>query len=156
METAYANYRYYPEMLSSGAFDKDSMAAMVKVRENCKGEIAGMTRFYWHDYPEELTDHWTVASCAQGLLELRDKKRYMALLEAHLCSYISPDLFYAYESVTVKGDPRLAYSDWCIPAQLALPRMLMWSFNYTAYDGETLNWGGPSQSCVEGFQRCDP
>ena len=156
VETAYANYRYYPEMLSSGAFDKDSMAAMVKVRENCKGEIAGMTRFYWHDYPEELTDHWTVASCAQGLLELRDKKRYMALLEAHLCSYISPDLFYAYESVTVKGDPRLAYSDWCIPAQLALPRMLMWSFNYTAYDGETLNWGGPSQSCVEGFQRCDP
>ena len=41
-----------------------------------------------------------------------------------------------------------------IAAQLALPRMLMWSFNYTPYDGETLNWGGPAQSCIEGFQKC--
>ena len=144
VETAYANYRYYPEMLASGCFDRESMLAIVKVRETCLGEISGMTRFFWRDYPEELADHWTAASYARGLLELGDREHYMRFLQSHFDNYMSPDLFYAYESVTVKGAPRLAYSDWCIPAQLVLPQMLLWSWHYTTWEGSSVEWGGPA------------
>lgn len=143
VETAYANYRYYPEMLSSGAFDRESMLAVIKVREECHGEIAGMTRLYWTEYPEELADHWTVFSYARGLMELGDRRRFMKLFRSHLVNYISPDLFYAYESVTVRGEPRFGYSDWCVPAQLALPLMLLASFSYTDWNGDITEWGGP-------------
>lgn len=151
VERAYANYRYYPEMLSSGVFDQTSMQAIIKVREECHGEIAGMTRFYWPEYPEELADHWTLFSYAKGLMELKDKSRFMKLLRAHLVNYMSPDLFYAYESVTIKGSPRFGYSDWCIPAQLVLPQMLLASFSYTTYDGEVVNWNGPTENVLTSF-----
>ena len=142
VEYAYANYRYYPEMLSSGFFDKETMEAIINIRETRHGEIFGMTRFYWKDYPEELADHWTLFSYAQGLLDLGDRDRFMALLKAHLLNYISPDLFYAYESVTLHTTPRFAYSDWCIPAQLVLPQMLLASFNC---------WDGPDKDIQELF-----
>lgn len=151
VERAYANYRYYPEMLSSGVFDQTSMLAIIKVREECKGEIAGLTRFYWPEYPEELADHWTLFSYAKGLMELKDKSRFMKLLRAHLVNYMSPDLFYAYESVTIKGAPRFGYSDWCIPAQLVLPQMLLASFGYTTYNGEVVNWNGPDENVLKSF-----
>ena len=152
VETAYANYRYYPEMLSSGAFDRKAMLAMVETREKCGGEIAGMTRFYWEGYPEELADHWTVTSYARGLLELNDRARYMKLLRNHIMNYISPDLFYAYESVTIKGSPRLAYSDWCIPAQLALPQMLLWAAAFRSREGELRLWGGADAEIAAEFE----
>ena len=152
VERAYANYRYYPEMLSSEVFDQDSMLKIVRVREECKGEIAGMTRFYWPEYPEELADHWTLFSYARGLMALKDKSRFMKLLRAHLVNYMSPDLFYAYESVTINGSPRFGYSDWCVPAQLVLPQMLLATFSYTTFNGETVNWNGPDKEVLDSFR----
>ena len=76
----------------------------------------------------------------------------MALLRSHLLNYISPDLFYAYETVTVSGSPRRAWSDWCVPAQLALPRMLLWSFAYTTREGAELRWGGPAPADAALFE----
>jgi hypothetical protein len=64
---------------------------------------------------------------------------------------MSPDLFYAYESVTIKGSSRFGYSDWCIPAQLVLPQMLLASFSYTTYDGEVVNWNGPTENVLTSF-----
>ena len=151
VERAYANYRYYPEMLSSGAFDRESMLSIIEVREKCRGEVSGMTRLYWPEAVCEVADHWTVCAYARGLLECGEKERFMALLRSHLLDYISPDLFYAYETVTVSGSPRRAWSDWCVPAQLALPRMLLWSFVYTTREGAEHRWGGPDPAVAALF-----
>lgn len=149
VESAYANYRYYLEMLSSGAFDRESMESIIEVREKCHGEAAGMTRLYWPDYPEELADHWTLYSYARGLLELGDRERFMKVLRAHWVNYVSPDLFYAYESVTLKGSPRFGYSDWCVPAQLVLPLILLGSFSYTTWEGRVISWNGPDPAVYQ-------
>ena len=127
------------------------MLAVIEVRERCRGEVSGMTRLYWPEAVCEVADHWTVCAYARGLLECGEKERFMALLRSHLLDYISPDLFYAYETVTVAGSPRRAWSDWCVPAQLALPRILLWSFSYTARDGKELRWGGPAPGDVARF-----
>ncbi|MBQ6474278.1 MAG: hypothetical protein IJJ33_20010 [Victivallales bacterium] len=134
VDSAYANYRYYPELLSSGALGKRDALDIIAVREKRHGEIKGMTRLHWATMPEETADHWTIASYARGLLQYGERERFQRLLANHFSNYVSPDLYYAYESVTVNGKTRHAYGDWCVPAQLALPQMLAWSQTFQPYD----------------------
>jgi len=144
-EAAYANYRYYPEMLETGMLSTDDAYAIIKAREEMNGELCGMTYLGYADR-EYHFDNWTLASYARGLLELNDRKRFMNAFFSHALYHQTQDTFTAYEQVTEKGNPRRAYADWCVPSQLVLPKMLAWSFNYIKWNGETVQWNGPDKN----------
>ena len=138
----YANYRYHLETLETGLLPREDALAIIEYRENHNGEYCGMTRFTGRD-GRRAVDNWPIASYARGLLEYGEKERFMRLLEAQLKNYMSPDVFTAYEQETIEGNSRHAFAPFCVPVQLAFPRMLAWSFCYTKWDGETISWGGP-------------
>ena len=129
---AYANYRYYPEMLQSALLSPSEALKIIEARENLNGEEFGMTVLGWDGYGP-VYDHWPLLSYAQGLLEINETERFDRTLNAHFYNYQSRDTFTAYETVSREGNPRYAVSDWCVPAQLTLPVMLKWKLNYTPY-----------------------
>lgn len=143
LDAAYANYRYLPEMLESCFLDKADALRIIEARETRGGEFHGMSVLGWPDYGVCL-DNWPVASYARGLLELGERERFMRVLFGHLLHHQTPDTFTAYESVAMSGSPRLGASDWCVPAQLVVPRLLAWSFRYAKWDGQAVEWRGPS------------
>jgi len=147
-EAAYANYRYYPELLESGILSADDAYSIIKAREEKNGEVCGMTHM-GYDNKEHHFDNWPLASYARGLIELEDKQRFMNIFISHILHHQSRDTFTAYEQVTASGDPRRAYADWCVPCQLVLPRMLAWSFKYKKWNGSPVTWGGPEITGLE-------
>ncbi len=80
-------------------------------------------------------DNWPIASYTRGLLEYGERERFNRLMEAQLENYLSPDVFTAYEQETTNGEPHTARAPFCVPVQLAFPRMLAWSFHYARWDG---------------------
>jgi len=133
-EAAYANYRYYPEMLESGFLAREDAMGIVEARERWGGQQFGMTVFSFPEWGRSFDD-WPICSYARGLLELGETERFLTVLRGHAKHHHTQDTFTAYEAVQRDGDPRRACTDWCVPAQLALPRMLAWSFTYTKRDG---------------------
>lgn len=135
-EAAYANYRYYPEMLESGFLAREDAMGIVEARERWGGQEFGMTVFAYPKSGQNFDD-WPICSYARGLLELGENERFLTVLRGHAGHHHTQDTFTSYEAVSREGDPRRARSDWCVPSQLALPRMLAWSFTYTKRDGTT-------------------
>ncbi len=71
IEASYTNYRYWPELLSSGLLPAEMARRIVDARLSGGGQFCGMTRFADHldDWP--LADHLTCRSPgAQGRLLL--------------------------------------------------------------------------------------
>ena len=132
-DTIYANYRYHLETLETGLLSKEDATALIKYREQHNGEFHGMTLFTGID-GRTAVDNWPIASYARGLLEYGERERFSRLMNAQLENYLSPDVFTAYEQETTDGDPRVARAPFCVPVQLAFPRMLAWSFKYTRWD----------------------
>ena len=130
---AYANYRYYPEMLQSALLPREEALKIIQAREQLGGEEFGMTVLAWEGFAPGY-DHWPLASYAQGLLELGEHERFEHLLHCHFNNYQTPDTFTAYEHISRDGNPRFARADWCVPAQLTLPIMLAWKQHYLPYD----------------------
>lgn len=147
LESAYVNYRYYPEMLETGFLDREDALRIIEARETLGGELDGTTVFASPEIGERLDD-WPICSYAKALLELGETERFQRVLNGHATLHSTPDTFTAYEQVYQNGSPRQAAADWCVPSQLALPRMLAWSFDYTTRQGETLRLGGP-RPCPE-------
>ncbi len=129
IENTYANYRYYPEMLSSMLLPKRYADSIVSMRESIGGEILGMTRFL------ERLDDWPVLSYARFLIETGRIEKYLLLLYSHAAHHGSPDLMTYYEQVTIDG---AAVANDCIPSLLTVPTMLAWCFAYERMDGKTL------------------
>lgn len=154
LDSAYANYRYLLEMLESGMLSREDSMNIINARENRGGELYGMTILGWPEY-EHGFDNWPISSYAKSLLELEDRKRFMKVLAGHILHHQTRDTFTAYEHVSAKGDPRVAFGDWCVPSQLTMPRMLAWSFSYRRYDRTIMEWGGPSQTEVAAFLESD-
>ncbi|MBT3378276.1 MAG: hypothetical protein HN742_38490 [Lentisphaerae bacterium] len=125
-EAAYANYRYYPEMLGSGFLGHEDALGIVQAREQWGGQEFGMTVFSFPEWGRSFDD-WPICSYAEGLLKLGETERFLAVMNGHARHHHTQDTFTAYEAVCRDGSPRRARSDWCVPAQLALPRMLAWS-----------------------------
>ena len=96
-------------------------------------------------------DHWPLTHYGRALLELDERKRFMKILFSHLLYYQSPDTHTAYESITSEGNPRSARSDWCVPAQLTLPKLLAWSFSYRCQNGRCRNWQGPNHEEIQQY-----
>lgn len=120
-ENTYANYRYYPEMLSTMLLEDQQAEAIRAMREAIGGEVLGMIRFMDH------LDDWPVLHYARYLLEMGHIEKYLLLLYAHTCHHGHPDLMCYYEQVSVTGAVR---APDCLPSLLTTPIMAAWMFAY--------------------------
>ena len=128
-ENTYANYRYYPEILSSMLLPPELAASIQKLRENRGGEILGMTRLY------ERLDDWPVAHYARYLLETGQKHKYQMLLYAHTAHSGHPELMCYYEQVGIDGR---VWAPDCVPSLLTVPLMTGWMFAYQKIEDDSL------------------
>jgi hypothetical protein len=130
---SYTNYRYWPEMLSSGLLPPEMSDAIIAYRSAHGGEVAGTTRL------EDVLDDWPYANYAWGLMEAGQIEHYLLGFYGHLALHETPGTFTAYESVAIKGaDTRSYSSDYCVPAQLVEPQMLRWMIAWEPWDSQDL------------------
>jgi hypothetical protein len=118
---SYTNYRYWPELLSSGILSKRQMLTIVDYRAAHRGEVSGMTRFLDH------ADNWPMAEYGSALLRLGRVRELEHLLLSHLAGHMVSETWTAYEQVGLVGERfREPRADYCVPAQLVAPRLLAW------------------------------
>jgi len=130
---SYTNYRYWPEMLSSGMLPPEMRDAIITYRTSRGGEVTGTTRL------EDVLDDWPYARYAWGLLEAGRIEHYLLGFYGHLAYHQTPGTFTAYESVAIKGDSKWDYaSDYCVPAQLVAPQLLRWMIAWEPWDNQEL------------------
>ena len=125
LDSGYANYRYYPELIETGLLPKADVVKYCEYREGHNGEYENMCLLNVTNAYDEV-DNWPVASYARGLLEYGETERFERVLDGHLENYISDDTFTAYEQVANRGNPRRPVAPSCVPVQLALPRLWAW------------------------------
>jgi hypothetical protein len=111
---SYANYRYWPELLSSGVLPRVWMERIVHARLNGGGQYLGMTRFEGH------LDDWPLADYLEGLWTLGRTADYRLSLWGHLWFHQAEGHLTAYEQVSLPPGERVA--DYCLPCQLAAVR----------------------------------
>ena len=107
---SYTNYRYWPELLSSGLLPGDMANRMVDARLRAGGQFCGMTRFSDH------LDDWPLADYLFGVWSLGRKEDFLLSLYGHVAYHQAEGHLTAYEQVTFPpGKERAAY---CLPCQL--------------------------------------
>ncbi len=111
---SYTNYRYWPELLSSGVLPDDLMRRVVDARLNGGGQWLGMTRFEGH------ADDWPLMHYLDGLWSLRMRSEYAYVLWGHIHFHQARGHMTAYEQVTLPPGARRA--DYCLPCQLVAVR----------------------------------
>ena len=111
---SYTNYRYWPELLSSGVLPKEKMRMIVEARLSGGGQFLGMTRFMGH------LDDWTLADYLEGLWQLGLRDDYRLSLWGHVCYHQAKGHLTAYEQVTMPPGRKVA--DYCLPCQLVAAR----------------------------------
>jgi hypothetical protein len=111
---SYTNYRYWPELLSSGVLPRDLMERVVEARLTGGGQFCGMTRFLDH------LDDWPLMEYLEGLWRLGRQEEYRRVLWGHLCYHQAEGHLTAYEQVTFP--PGEAVADYCLPCQLVAVR----------------------------------
>ena len=118
-ENTYANYRYYPEILSAMLLSEDCAEGISNMRDELGGNLLGMTRF------RSWIDNWPVLNYARYLLESGKIEKYLLLLYAHTAHHGHPELMCYYEQIKVWGE--VSAHD-CVPSLLTTPTMLAWMF----------------------------
>lgn len=131
-ENTYANYRYYPEILSSMLLPEKYSEAIVKMRESIGGELLGMTRF------RSWIDNWPVLSYARYLMESGKTEKYLLLLYAHTAHHGHPELICYYEQVKLSSEANMPD---CVPSLLTTPIMTAWMFAFEKSDNSLLLLG---------------
>jgi len=111
---SYSNYRYWPELLSSGVLPKERMLALVKARLSGGGQYLGMTRFMDH------LDDWPLMDYLEGLWKLGLYDDYRLSLWGHIRYHQAQGHLTAYEQVTIP--PGRIVADYCLPCQLVAVR----------------------------------
>lgn len=113
-EASYTNYRYWPELLSSGLLPKDMAKRIVEARLKGGGQFCGMTRFSDH------LDDWPLANYLYGVWFLGRKDDFLLSLYGHVAYHQAEGHLTAYEQVTFPpGKERAPY---CLPCQLVAAR----------------------------------
>jgi len=113
-DASYTNYRYYPEMLSSGLLPEAMANRIVELRLNAGGQFCGMTRFMNH------LDDWTLADYLYGLWHLGRRDDFLLSLYGHISYHQAEGHLTAYEQVSFPpGKEKAAY---CLPCQLVAAR----------------------------------
>jgi hypothetical protein len=113
-DSSYTNYRYWPELLSSGLLPRRLAGRVVNARLSAGGQFCGMTRF------ERGLDDWPLADYLYGLWSLGRKDDFLLSLYGHVAYHQAEGHLTAYESVTFP--PGTKGSDYCLPSQLVSVR----------------------------------
>lgn len=132
LENNYANYRYYPEMLSSMLLDKKYTDAINLMRESLGGELLCMTRFMTG------IDDWPAYNNAIYLLDDGMVQKYRLLLYSHILYHGLPDFHIYYEQAAFTEDSMQRRADSCLPSTLLPPFMISQMLAYTSVDGKRL------------------
>ena len=111
---SYTNYRYYPELLSSGILPEDLANRVVNTRLTAGGQFCGMTRFM------DWLDDWPQAEYLYGLWSLGRKEDFLLGLYGHVAQYQAEGHLAACEQVTLPSGRSVA--PYCLPAQLVAAR----------------------------------
>jgi len=116
-ETSYTNYRYWPELLSSGILPDDMTNRLVNARLNGGGQFCGMTRFM------NWLDDWPLTDYLYGLWRLGRKNDFLLSLYGHIAYSQCEGHLTAYEQFNFPGDPEGSKrADYCLPCQLVAAR----------------------------------
>lgn len=131
VHASYCNYRYLPEMASSGELPAELMAALLEWRRTHGGEMLGMTRL------RADLDDWPVIHVARALLETDQIERYLLLMYSHLAHHHDPGTLLAFEQATIAttNGVRTAKAGQVAPCQYTVPTMLAWAMAYEDRDG---------------------
>lgn len=113
---SYTNYRYWPELLSSGVLPYALMERIVSARLHCGGQLCGMTRFADH------LDDWPLMEWLEALWQLDRQADYRLSLWGHLYYHQAQDHLTAYEQVTFPPGRKVA--EYCLPCQLIAARAI--------------------------------
>ncbi len=113
-KASYTNYRYWPELLSSGLLPREMANRIVDARLAAGGQFCGMTRFADH------LDDWPLADYLRGLWLLGRKSDFLLSLYGHIAYHQAEGHLTAYEQVSFPPGKRLA--DYCLPCQLVAAR----------------------------------
>ncbi|HZT43357.1 MAG TPA: hypothetical protein VFA07_14405 [Chthonomonadaceae bacterium] len=113
---SYTNYRYWPELLSSGVLPRALMERVVSARLQFGGQFCGMTRFADH------LDDWPLMEWLEALWQLDRHADYRLSLWGHLAYHQAEGHLTAYEQVTFPPGRKVA--DYCLPCQLVAARAL--------------------------------
>jgi hypothetical protein len=113
-EASYTNYRYWPELLSSGLLPPALANRIVDARLSAGGQFCGMTRF------EDRLDDWPLAEYLYALWGLGRKNDFLLSLYGHIAYHQAEGHLTAYEQVSFPPGKRVA--DYCLPCQLVAAR----------------------------------
>jgi hypothetical protein len=117
-EASYTNYRYWPELLSSGILPEDMANRLVNARLNGGGQFCGMTRFL------DWLDDWPLTDYLYALWSLGRKDDFLLGLYGHIAYHQCEGHLTAYEQMSFPGDPQGSKrADFCLPCQLVAARV---------------------------------
>jgi hypothetical protein len=119
-DASYTNYRYWPELLSSGVLPDELAGRVVESRLTAGGQFCGMTRFQGH------LDDWPLAEYLSGLWALGRTNDFLLSLYGHVAYHQAQNHLTAYEQITFPPGKKKA--DYCLPCQLVAARAA-WRIN---------------------------
>ena len=111
----YTNYRYWPELLSSGVLPRDLADRVVRARLNSGGQFLGMTRLY-----RGLLDDWPLFHWLDALWQLGHRDDFLLSLWGHIFFHQAEDHLTAYEVISMP--PGRSSTPYCLPCQLSAVR----------------------------------
>ncbi|OPL10730.1 MAG: hypothetical protein AVO38_16345 [delta proteobacterium ML8_D] len=112
--SSYTNYRYWPELLSSGLLPADMANRITEARLSAGGQFCGMTRF------ADWLDDWPLADYLYALWKLGRKEDFLLSLYGHISYHQAEVHLTAYEQVTFPpGEEKAPY---CLPCQIVAAR----------------------------------
>jgi len=114
LEVSYTNYRYWPELLSSGLLPPAMANRIVDARLSAGGQFCGMTRFFDH------MDDWPLAEYLYSLWSLGRKNDFLLSLYGHIAYHQAEGHQTAYEQVSFPPGKKVA--NYCLPCQLVAAR----------------------------------
>lgn len=112
---SYTNYRFYPEMFSSGGLPADVASRLGQFRRTHGGEILGMTRF------ETWLDDWPLQAIAlywlelEGNFSLGSADHYAMAMISHIAHHSARGTFTAYEQSNWADNQA---DNWCGSSRL--------------------------------------
>ncbi len=112
--SSYTNYRYWPELLSSGLLPARLANRVVDARLSGGGQLCGMTRF------EDHLNDWPLTEYLYGLWRLGRMNDFLLSLYGHAAFGQAGSHFTAYEQVSLPPVRELA--PYCLPCQLVIAR----------------------------------
>ncbi len=113
-DASYTNYRYWPELVSSGILPAPLANRVVESRLTAGGQFCGMTRFEGH------LDDWPLVEYLNGLWALGRTNDFLLALYGHVAYHQAEGHLTAYEQVTFPPGKKRA--DYCLPCQLVAAR----------------------------------